>query len=227
MSRKILLTFAIISFSLIFTAQSASASITERALKLTLEGKEFVIPLSAYDFERTISITVDEIFLKQIVSKFATDSFVFYNQVSQHTVRDASIKIEPKVARLLEVRFIATEMQVTKPSAMEKFQEEPVSVALKIGKQTAVLALKNVGDTPVYAVKIKAKGGDIKFVKARAWYVHKLDPSTVIAQTDHRPLTKGHNMVVLAKLDEKYSGLEWILFDSANNIVWSGTVMSK
>ncbi len=223
----ILVISCIISLSLLFSAQTVSASVTERALRLIIEGKVFIIPVSAYGFERTTSVEVDEIFLNQIVGKFSTGSFVFYNQVSEHTVDGASIKIEPKVARLLEVKFVAAQTQVAKAPSAKAFPEKPISVALKFNKETTLLAIKNIGDKAVYGIIIKANGGDLKFGKARGWYLERIDPSTVILHAKDTPLTKGGNMTVLLIGDGKYSGLQWIMLDSAYNIIWSGALASR
>jgi endonuclease YncB( thermonuclease family) len=105
--------------------------------------------------------------------------------------------------------------------------ESDITVLMKIKKKITLLAVKNNSDTPVYSVELKSTDGSIQFVKAKDWDRKKIDTSTVMIQTDDRPLTRGKNMIVLLMMDNVASGLEWKAFDSINNVLASGALIAE
>lgn len=234
------LILGILSIAIILSGQTAYAAPTERTITVNINGKESIVKIETYDFQRAISVGVSDTLLNAIVSSFGRDTFVFYNTLSKHVSGDASITIAPSinVGQKLEVQFRATMTEVPKPSPAPK--EEPkeekevfdheatagISVAMKIKKKLTLLSIKNNDELPIYSVLIKLTNGDIRFVKAMNWDRSKVDSGTVIVQTDDRPITEGHNKVVLL-IGDTSSGLEWSAFDENGVVLSSGAMIPK
>ena len=102
-----------------------------------------------------------------------------------------------------------------------------ISVAMKHKKKITLLAVKNNDEFPIYMLELKAMDDKIRFVKAKDWERSKLDASTVMIQTEDRPITKGGNMIVLLILDDKNSWLECKAFDEEHNLLLSDLLISK
>jgi hypothetical protein len=105
---KLLLPLAILAITMLFLAQSANAALTERTVTVKIAKEDSVFKIRTYDFERKISIDVNDDLLKKIVKAFGTNTFHFYNKVSKKQSGDASITIAPKiqVGQRLQVKFI-------------------------------------------------------------------------------------------------------------------------
>jgi hypothetical protein len=234
------LVLAVLSIAILLAAQSAYAAPTERTLTINIDGKESVVKIETYDFQRAISVGISDTLLNAIMSSFGRDTFVFYNTLSKHVSGDASITIAPtiNVGQKLEVQFRATMTEVPKPppapekepkEGKEVFDHEPtagISVAMKIKKKLTLLSIKNNEEVPIYSVIIKSTGGDIRFVKAMNWDRSKVDSGTVIVQTDDRPITEGRNKIVLI-IGDTSSGLEWSAFDENGVVLSSGAMIPK
>ena len=102
-----------------------------------------------------------------------------------------------------------------------------ISVAMKHKKKITLLAVKNNDEFPIYMLELKAMDGKIRYVKAKDWDRSKIDASTVMIQTEDRPVTKGRNMIVLLILNDKDSWLECKAFDEKHNLLLSDLLISK
>lgn len=119
-------------------------------------------------------------------------------------------------------RIIMQDLQI------EKETKQDISVSMKIKKKSILLALNNKGEVPVYGLELKTiDGSNIKYVKAKGWDRQKIDPSTIIIQTDDRPLIQGRSMIVILITDEKNPWLEWKAFDVSRNVVSVGELIPR
>ena len=109
----------------------------------------------------------------------------------------------------------------------QESMDADISVAMKHKKKITLLAVKNNDEFPIYMLELKAMDGKIRFVKAKDWERSKLDASTVMIQTEDRPITKARNMIVLLILDDKNSWLECKAFDEEHNLLLSDMLISK
>lgn len=123
--------------------QTVDAAQIERTLTITLDGKDSSYTVLSYDFERTTLLKIDETLLDQVVSRFGTGSFVFYNSLSEYKIDGDSIKLEPSVTvgQKLEIILVPGEAVGGKPAEdLESYdQVEIVSV-------TTIPAVVNVGE---------------------------------------------------------------------------------
>ncbi|MFQ5941896.1 MAG: hypothetical protein ACE5KA_09395, partial [Nitrososphaerales archaeon] len=149
---------------------------------------------------------------------------------------------DPKISigMRLAITFKPTVTETSKPTPEpeekgeqlqqeETFAMEPtsgISVAMKIKKRLTLLAMNNNTELPIYGITVKSSDGSIRFVKALGWDRDKLDSSTVIVQTDDRPITKGHNKIVLLLLDPSL-GIEWKALDENGAEVASGAMIPQ
>jgi len=104
-------------------------------------------------------------------------------------------------------------------------QEQKVSVALKIKEKISLLAIKNTSNSDIHSVKIAVDDSDIKFVKTRGWSKEAVDSNTVVVKTTDRPITKGHIMVILLVLEDRYAEITWTVFDAKDAIIESGAMI--
>ncbi len=106
--QKLLTIFAVVSMLLLFTAQTADAAKTQRTITIKIQNEQTKLTINTYDFERKVSIDVNDALLKKIVKAFGTDTFVFYNQVSKKQNGQDYISITPKVqiGQKLQIKFI-------------------------------------------------------------------------------------------------------------------------
>ncbi len=105
---KLLAILAVLSILLLVTAQSADAAKTQRTITIKIQNEQTKFTINTYDFERKVSIDVNDALLKKIVKTFGTDTFVFYNQVSKKQNGQDSISITPKVqvGQKLQIKFV-------------------------------------------------------------------------------------------------------------------------
>ncbi|HLE34804.1 MAG TPA: hypothetical protein VI698_02835, partial [Nitrososphaerales archaeon] len=116
------------------------------------------------------------------------------------------------------------------PALSEQLDEQStgdVSIAMKLKKKSALLAVKNAGDTEVFSVEIKASDGNIRYVKAKGWDREKVDASTVMIKTSDRPLMEGKSLIVILIIDNRGSGIEWKAFDAEATVLSSGALIPK
>ncbi len=104
-----------------------------------------------------------------------------------------------------------------------------ISIAIKMTKKLTLLAVKNNDEFPIYGLELKSTNGGIRHVKARAkgWGRRRVDPNTVIIQTDDEPITKGRRLIVLLLPSGKIADLEWKAFDSGNNNIATGVLPAE
>jgi hypothetical protein len=98
---------------------------------------------------------------------------------------------------------------------------DSVSVAVKHKKKVSLIAIKNDGNEEIFGFKIKIDDGNIRYVKAKGWDRERIDSSTVLLETDDRPITGGRNQIILLIIDNKDSNLVWAAFDFHGKIVYS------
>lgn len=105
---KLLAILAVLSIMLLVTAQSADAAKTQRTITIKIQTEQTKFTINTYDFERKVSIDVNDALLKKIVKTFGTDTFVFYSQVSKKQNGQDFVSITPKVqiGQKLQVKFI-------------------------------------------------------------------------------------------------------------------------
>ncbi|MFY3740701.1 MAG: hypothetical protein HMLIMOIP_001144 [Candidatus Nitrosomirales archaeon] len=106
----------------------------------------------------------------------------------------------------------------------EEDQEHDISVAMKLKKKSALLAIKNTGNTEIYSVKIKASDGNIRYVKAKGWDREKIDTSTVMIKTIDRPLVLNKTLIIILISDNRNSSYEWFVYDENNHKISDGLV---
>jgi len=119
------------------------------------------------------------------------------------------------------------QLPAIEPPVSEQVTEGDVSVAMKLKKKIALLAVKNTGDEEIYSVKIKASDGNIRYVKAKGWDREKVDASTVIVSTSDRPITEGRSLIVILVIDNRASGIEWTALDVKTAVLSSGALIPK
>ena len=105
---KLLAILAALSILLLVTAQSADAAKTQRTITIKIDSGQTKFTINTYDFERKVSIDVNDALLKKIVKTFGTDTFVFYSQVSKKQNGQNFVSISPKIqiGQKLQVKFI-------------------------------------------------------------------------------------------------------------------------
>ena len=113
------------------------------------------------------------------------------------------------------------------PPVSEQITQGDVSVAMKLKKKSALLAIKNTGDEEIYSVKIKASDGSVRYVKAKGWDREKVDASTVIVRTSDKPITEGKSLLVILVIDNRASGIEWTALDVKTTVLSSGALIPK
>ncbi|MGH9934025.1 MAG: hypothetical protein ACRD3Z_02790, partial [Nitrososphaerales archaeon] len=116
------------------------------------------------------------------------------------------------------------------PAVSEQIDQEStgdVSIAMKLKKKSALLAVKNAGDTEVFSVEIKASDGNIRYVKAKGWDREKVDANTVMVRTSDRPLIEGKSLIIILVIDNRGSGIEWKAFDAEATVISSGALIPK
>ncbi len=119
-----------------------------------------------------------------------------------------------------------TEQIRTVTALTEKSIEQGhVSVTIKQKERTVLILIKNTGASPIYEFKIKADS-DIRFIKAHGWDGSRVDRSTVVIQTDNRPIKTGQSLVVILLTNTK-SSYEWMVFDKKRNEIGQGIINNK
>ena len=117
---------------------------------------------------------------------------------------------------------------ISEPSVGEKpVQEVDISVAMKHKKKVTLLAVKNNGHEEIFGVQMKIDDGKIRFVKARGRDRDRIDLSTVIVQTNDRPIKPRKSLIILMVVDNKASFFEWIVLDTAGNMMGKGDVRPR
>ncbi len=120
-----------------------------------------------------------------------------------------------------------TEQIRTVTALTEKSIEQGhVSVTIKQKAKTVLLLIKNTGASPIYEFKIKAGDSGIRFIKARGWEGSRVDRSTVIIQTNNRPINTGYSLVAILLTNTK-SSYEWMVFDKNRNEIGQGIISNK
>jgi hypothetical protein len=103
-------------------------------------------------------------------------------------------------------------------------QQVDVLVAMKHVKRMILLSVRNIDESSLYSIEVRNPDGAIKFAKARGWDMEKLDPNVVKISTNDRPINRGRNLVLLVLNENFSSSLQWIVYDSFDKILASGTV---
>ncbi len=101
-----------------------------------------------------------------------------------------------------------------------------VSVQMKETKRSIIVSMKNLGDTPIQALKLKVIDAKFKFiksfsVKAKNWETKKVDESTVLI-TLKTPLNKNEIFKIVLMADKRSPTIEWSAFDVNNKVLASG-----
>ncbi len=105
---RLLVILAIFSALLLVTAQNADAAKTQRTITIKIQNEQTKLTINTYDFERKISVDVNNALLQKIKKAFGSDTFVFYSQVSKKQSGQDYISISPKVqiGQKLQIKFI-------------------------------------------------------------------------------------------------------------------------
>ncbi|MFQ5969748.1 MAG: ABC transporter substrate-binding protein [Nitrososphaerales archaeon] len=110
--------------------------------------------------------------------------------------------------------------------------EEPpkqldISLAMKHKKKVSLVAVKNNSDEEIFGVQMEIDDGKIRFVKARGWDRDRIDQSTVIVQTDDRPIKPGRSLIMILIVNNKDASYEWSAFDKNSSKIAIGNVVPR
>jgi hypothetical protein len=112
----------------------------------------------------------------------------------------------------------------------EPTEPEPVggdiSVAVKTKKKVTLVSVKNNGDEEIFGIKIKTDEGQIKFVKARGWERDRIDKSTVVVQTDDKPVRPRQSLILMLVADSTQS-FEWSVLDVYGRVIANGIALPR
>ena len=64
-------------------------------------------------------------------------------------------------------------------------------------------------------------------MKARGWDRDKIDQSTVVVYASDKPIKPGKSLIILMVVDNKASFFEWIVLDTAGNMMTKGDARPK
>ncbi|MFQ5969316.1 MAG: hypothetical protein ACE5J2_02320 [Nitrososphaerales archaeon] len=120
------------------------------------------------------------------------------------------------------------ESDLSKPEVqLEEQKEADISVAMKHKKKVSLVAVKNNGDEGIFGIQMKMDDGKIRFVKARGWDRDRIDQSTVIVQTEDKPIKPGKSLIMIMIVDNRTSSYEWTALDSVGNLMAKGDVTPR
>lgn len=87
----------------------ADATPTQKIITLSLENNLQIFVIETYDYQRKVTITIDDDTLHAIKEKFTSDTFMFTYQVSKYGNDDYYIELEPplKPGKKFEVKFVS------------------------------------------------------------------------------------------------------------------------
>lgn len=81
----------------------------------------------------------------------------------------------------------------------------------KIVRYTTLLAIRNMSDQEIYAIQIKVSDGAMRYAKIKGWDSKKIDSNTVMLATDDRHIGSGKTVVVLLRLEDPHSPVDWTI----------------
>ncbi len=161
--------------------------------------------------------------------------FTSMNYFSHMTFRDTSSLMNPMDDAFdFALRAFNTSEQLVKDAkALESVLIEEtakkldISVTVKQKKKVTLISVKNNDELPLFGVKLKMEDGSIKFVKAGGWDRDRIDQSTVMLDTDDRPITTGTSMIIMLISDNQTVSLEWSALSKAGNEIAKGIASIK
>lgn len=99
--------------------------------------------------------------------------------------------------------------------------KQQLNVIFNQKDRMTLLDIKNLGDEPIFKLKIKVGEGKIKFVKAKEWDRDRLEENSVLVETSDRPIVKNDSQVIRLITDTRFSSYELTAFDRNNELLWS------
>ncbi len=99
-----------------------------------------------------------------------------------------------------------------------------ISVTVKQKNKVTLISVKNNDELPLFGAKLKTEDGNIKFVKARGWDRDRIDQSTVMLDTDNRPIGAGESLTIILVLDDQNASLQWSALSKAGNELGKGVI---
>ncbi|HLE34327.1 MAG TPA: hypothetical protein VI698_00395, partial [Nitrososphaerales archaeon] len=86
-----------------------------------------------------------------------------------------------------------------------------------------LVSVKNNDELPLFGVRFMMEDGNIKFVKARGWDRDRIDQSTVMLDTDNRPIGAGESLTIILVSDDQ-NALQWSALSKAGNELGKGVI---
>ena len=147
------------------------------------------------------------------------------------TFRDPSSIMNPMDDALdYALRALKTSEQLLKDAKeLESLMSEKpainldISVTVKQKNKVTLVSVKNNDELPLFGVRFMMEDGNIKFVKARGWDRDRIDQSTVMLDTDNRPIGAGESLTIILVSDDQ-NALQWSALSKAGNELGKGVI---
>ena len=181
-----------------------------QALQFTIKAQEVGSPIK-------IEVSCPEDSDCSLLSVFAVDENLQFSKVLDYYVDEGTKKIVAELAH--------NSLYVVGTYEPESDKEpDLVNVVMKHKKKVTLVSIKNNGDEEIFGVQMKMHDGNISFVKGKGWDRDRIDQSTIIVQTDDRPIKPGRSLIFMLVVDNRTSSFQWTVLDNGGKIIAEGDV---